>query len=156
MNRCGSFALISAPHSLVNIWTNLNRSEKIPGAPTRKWGEWIWPTGPSGLHRNSPQGLNIRCIRVFDHMWLWVIRISESLIWSKTLMELIFNPCGEFQWNPEDPVSKIHSPHHHDRATGILSELFRCVQMEKRKWGAESKGMLLHLFILSKTATLVP
>ena len=22
--------------------------------------------------------------------------ISESLIWSKTLMELIFNPCGEF------------------------------------------------------------
>ena len=26
-----------------------------------------------------------------------VIGISRSLIWSRTLMELIFNPCGEFQ-----------------------------------------------------------
>ena len=26
-----------------------------------------------------------------------VIGISGSLIWSKTLMELIFNPCGEFR-----------------------------------------------------------
>ena len=26
-----------------------------------------------------------------------VIVISGSLIWSKTLMELIFNPCGEFR-----------------------------------------------------------
>ena len=25
-----------------------------------------------------------------------VIGISGSLIWSKTLMELMFNPCGEF------------------------------------------------------------
>ena len=30
--------------------TDLKRSEKIPGAPTRRWGEWIWLTGPSGLH----------------------------------------------------------------------------------------------------------
>ena len=31
---------------------------------------------------------------------LWgrrAIGISGSLIWSKTLMELIFNPCGEFR-----------------------------------------------------------
>ena len=26
-----------------------------------------------------------------------VIGISGSLVWSKTLMELIFNPCGEFR-----------------------------------------------------------
>ena len=26
-----------------------------------------------------------------------VIGISGSLIWSKTLVELIFNPCGEFR-----------------------------------------------------------
>ena len=26
-----------------------------------------------------------------------VIGISGSLIWSETLMELIFNPCGEFR-----------------------------------------------------------
>ena len=31
-----------------------------------------------------------------------VIGISGSLIWSKTLVELIFNPCGEFRWGPEE------------------------------------------------------
>ena len=29
-----------------------------------------------------------------------LIGISGSLIWSKTLIELIFNPCGEFRWSP--------------------------------------------------------
>ena len=51
-------------HSLFSIWKKLTRSEKIPGAPTRRWGEWIWLTGPTGLHRNSPHGLNISSIRV--------------------------------------------------------------------------------------------
>ena len=32
MNRCGSYPLLSAPpHSLFSIWTDLKRSEKIPG-----------------------------------------------------------------------------------------------------------------------------
>ena len=66
--RCGSFPSLSAPHSLFSLLTNLKRSEKIPGAPTRRWGEWIWLTGPSGLHRNSPQGLNISFARVFDQI----------------------------------------------------------------------------------------
>ena len=57
MERCGNFPLLSAPHYLFSIWTDFKRSEKIPGAPAWKWGEWIWLTGPSGLHRNSPQGL---------------------------------------------------------------------------------------------------
>ena len=60
MNRWGSFPLISAPYSLFSIWTDLKTSEKIPGAPARRWGEWICVTGPSILHRNSSQGLNIR------------------------------------------------------------------------------------------------
>ena len=68
LNRCGSFPLLSAPHSLFSIWTDIKRSEKIPGAPTWRWGEWIWLTRPSGLHRNSPQGLNIGSIRVFDQI----------------------------------------------------------------------------------------
>ena len=68
MNRCGCFPLLSAPHSLLSIWTNLKRSEKIPGASTRRWGVWIWVTGPSALHRNSPQGLNISSISVFDQI----------------------------------------------------------------------------------------
>ena len=65
MDRCGSFPLLSAPHSLFSIWTDLKRSEKIPGTPTWRWGEWFCLTGSSGLNRNSPQGLNISSIRVF-------------------------------------------------------------------------------------------
>ena len=65
MNRCGSFPLLSAPHSLFSIWTDLNKSEKILEAPAWMWGEWIWLTGSSGLHQNSPHGLNITSIRVF-------------------------------------------------------------------------------------------
>ena len=68
LNRCGSFPLLSAPHSLFSIWTDLKRSEKIPGAPSRRWGERIWLTGPSGLHRNLPHGLNISSIMVFDQI----------------------------------------------------------------------------------------
>ena len=41
MNKCGSFPLFSAPHSLFSIWTNLKRSEKIPGAPAWRWGKWV-------------------------------------------------------------------------------------------------------------------
>ena len=65
MNRCGSFPLLSAPCSLFSIWTDLKKPENIPGAPARRWGERIWLTGPSGLHPNSPQELNISSIRVF-------------------------------------------------------------------------------------------
>ena len=61
-----------------------------------------------------------------------VIGISGSLIWWKTLMELIFNPCGEFQWSPEGPVSQIHSPHLVG-APGIFSDLSRFVLMLKRE-----------------------
>ena len=68
MYRCGSFPLLSAPYSPFSIWADLKRSEKIPGASTCRWGEWIWLTGPSGLHRNSPQRLNISFIRVFDQI----------------------------------------------------------------------------------------
>ena len=66
MNRYGSFSLFSAPHSLFNIWTDFEWSEKISGAPSWRWGEWIWLTGPSGLRWNSPQGLNISSNRDFD------------------------------------------------------------------------------------------
>ena len=68
MDRCSSFPLLSAPHSLFSIWTVLKTSEKIPGAPTWRWGESIWLTGPSGLHRNLSQGLNIGSIKVFDQI----------------------------------------------------------------------------------------
>ena len=62
-----------------------------------------------------------------------VIEIFGSLIWSKTLMELIFNPCGEFRWSPEGTVSQIHSPHLHVGDPGIFSDFLRSVQMLKRE-----------------------
>ena len=68
LNRCGSFPLLSAPHSLFGIWLDLKRSEKILGALAWKWGAWIWLTGPSGLHRNSSQRLNISSFRAFDQI----------------------------------------------------------------------------------------
>ena len=52
--------------------------------------------------------------------------------------------------------SQIHSLHLHVGAPGIFSHLLRSVHMLKREWGAESNGKLQHLFIPSKTATLVP
>ena len=58
-----------------------------------------------------------------------VIGISGSLIWSENLMELIFNPCGEFHWSPNGRVSQIHSPHLHTGAPGIFSDLLRSVQI---------------------------
>ena len=39
---------------------------------------------------------------------------------------------------------------------GYFLDLLRSVQMLKREWAAESNGKLPHLFIPSKTATLVP
>ena len=71
-------------------------------------------------------------------------------------MELIFNPFGEFRWSPEDPVSQIHSRHLQAGDPGIFSDLLMSDQMLKREWGAESNGKLSHIFIPSKTASLVP
>ena len=79
-----------------------------------------------------------------------VIVISGSLIWSKTLMELIFNPCGEFRWSPDGSVSQIHSPHLLVGAPGIFSDLLRFVHMLKREWGAESNGKLPYYSSLVK------
>ena len=72
-------------------------------------------------------------------------------------MELMFNPCGEFRSSRSGgPVSQIHSPHLLVDAPGIFSDLLRSVQMLKRDWGAENHRKLPHLFIPSKTGTLVP
>ena len=55
-----------------------------------------------------------------------VNEISGSLMWSKTLMELIFNPCCEFRSITEGPVNQIRSPHLHDGAPRIFSDMFKC------------------------------
>ena len=84
----------------------------------------------------------------------WDFRISGLV---KTLMELIFNPCGEFCWSPEGSVSQIHSPHHQVGAPGIFYDLLKTIQMLKREWGAESNGKSYRTnSIPDETATLVP
>ena len=85
-----------------------------------------------------------------------VISDLGSLIWPKILMELIFNPCREFQGSLDGPVSQTDSPHLHVGVLGIFSDILRSVQMLKRDCGAESNGKLPHLFIPSKIVILVP
>ena len=86
-----------------------------------------------------------------------MIGISGSLIWSKTLMELIFNPCGEFRSSLEGPVSQIHSPHLHFDAPGIFSHLLKSVQMLKRDSGVwKAMGSYCTYSIPGKNAALVP
>ena len=85
-----------------------------------------------------------------------VIRIFRSLIWSKTTMELIFNPCGEFRWSLEGPVSQIHSPHLQIGAPGLFSDLLRSVQILKREWVQKATGSYHTYSIPGKTAALVP
>ena len=55
----------------------------------------------------------------------------------------------------EGLVSQIHSPHLLVGAPGIFSDPLRSVQMQKREWGMESIGKLLHLSIPGKTAAKV-
>ena len=64
-----------------------------------------------------------------------MIGISGSLIWSKTPMELIFNPCGKFRWSPKGPVSQIHSPHLHIVAPWDLFRSFKlCSDAKEKVW----------------------
>ena len=87
MNRCGSFPLLFAPYSPFSIWTDPKRLEKFPGAPTWRRGDLNWLTGPSGHHRNSPQGLNISSIRVFEQ-----IRDQEFPITLRILSHIVYRP----------------------------------------------------------------
>ena len=77
--------------------------------------------------------------------WGWrVIGISGS-IWSKTLMELIFNPCGEFWWSSEGTVSQIHSAHLHVGVPGIFSELLMSKERVGRGKQREATAPILSL-----------
>ena len=83
------------------------------------------------------QTINFQLLYFYFVLHLGMKYVSGSLIWSKTQMELIFNPCGEFRWSPEDPVSQIQSPHFHAGAPGIFSDLLSLLML-KREWGVES------------------
>ena len=73
--------------------------------------------------------------------------------WIFDLVELIFNPCGEFRLSREGSVSQIHSPYLQADTPGIFSDLLRSVQMLKRVWGA---GSYCTYSVPGKTTNLVP
>ena len=87
INRSGSFPLFSAPtFSLASEQTL--KDLKHPRGTTEDGGEWIWLTRPYRYHWNSPRGLNISSIRIFNqiiigdrhfYMLLW-----KFLLWSNT------------------------------------------------------------------------
>ena len=82
LNRDGSFLLLPAPHSFFSIWTDLKKSEKIPGLPMWRWGEWIWVTGPSGLQWNSAQWLKNQFHLGFDEIRDLLIPITLRPLWN--------------------------------------------------------------------------
>ena len=82
--------------------------------------------------------------------------ISGSLIWSKTLMELIFNLVVNFGEVRMAQLAKSTLLTSTFVPPEIFLELLRSLQMLKREWGAESNRKLPHLFIPGKTAALVP
>ena len=65
ISRCGSFPLLSTPHSLISIWKDLKRPEKSQGPQSGGEKNGYGLTGPSGLHQNSPQEINVSSIRGF-------------------------------------------------------------------------------------------
>ena len=70
------------PHPTLSLASGqtLKHLKRSQGAPTRRWREWIWLNGPTGLHRNSPQGLNISSMRLQPfHRFTYVTAHSSNI-----------------------------------------------------------------------------
>ena len=134
MNRCGSFPLLSTPHSLFSIWTDLKWFEEIPGAPAWRWGDWIWLTGPSGLQRNSTQGLNIisTTLMIRDseipiilgltphtNVFYTLCQLSDLLVWLLKVSPLILQISNSGQ-NHRLPLSKIKYLVYYTRISSLI------------------------------------
>ena len=78
---------LASEQTLKDLW----RSQ---GQPTWRWGEWIWLTGPSGLHRNSPQGLNISSNRILTRTEIRKCQSPCAPYWIK-----IYNKSTKFDKN---------------------------------------------------------
>ena len=66
----GAVASRCFPHPTLSLASEQTIKDLKRSQGYQRGGEesWIWLTGPSGLHRNLPQGLNISSIRVFDQI----------------------------------------------------------------------------------------
>ena len=88
----------------------------------------------------------------------WNYWISDLV---KTLMKLIFNPCCEFRWSPEGPVSQIRSPHLHAGTPGIFQDLLKSVKIlksgvRKATESYRTEKSYQKNYHLSRNATLFP
>ena len=96
---------------------------------------------------------------IFINYYYWgrsVIGISRSLIWSKTTMELIFNPVVNFGKVRRAQLAKSTS----SPPRWCPWDLFRffkvCSNSKERERGCGKQRKLPHLSIPGKTAALVP
>ena len=71
-------------------------------------------------------------------------------------MVLIFNPCDELGEVRRAQLAKSTLLTSMLGILGSFQIFLRSSHMIKRDWGAESNGKLPHLFIPSKSASLVP
>ena len=63
-----------------------------------KLGDLDKPWAPHKVHRTCVEGIRYwKSGKKISMPFGIPIGISGSLIWSKTLMELLFNPCGQFR-----------------------------------------------------------
>ena len=133
-------------------WYSGNLGPKASRHFSYRWEKTPKKTHPGNLSRPGiepvPAAWQARMLPPGPQRW--------TLIWSRTLMELIFNPWGEFLWSPEGPVIQIYSHHLHAGSPGIFADLLGSILMLKSEWNAKSNRKLPHLFIHSRTATLVP
>ena len=95
------------------------------------------------------------CTHAHTHMGRRVIGISDLWSGQKILINWYLTPVVNFG-EVRCPQLAKYSTSRRVGAPGIFSDLLKFVQMLKREWGAKSNGKLSHIFIPSKTATLVP
>ena len=78
----------------------------------------------------------------FRKLSIFTLSLSLSL-------SLSFNPCGEFRWSPEGPVSQIHSRSLQAGAPGIFSDLSRFLRKATRSYRTYSSLVKLQPWFLS-------
>ena len=83
----------------------------------------------------------------------WDFRISDLV---KIMKEQIFNPCGEFHWSSQGPVSQFHYPHLNVGAPGIFSDLLGPLQILKRNGCGKQQEANAVIKSLVKTDALIP
>ena len=111
MDRCGSFSLLSVPHSLSLSLASEQTLKDLKWS--REVRRWIWLAGLSGLHRNSPLGFNISYIKTFPSSCLSQVVNSFSTSFRNNWLARM---CKKKYFNI---LSLLHH-HHHNNNQKVL------------------------------------